>query len=190
MRLAQIIFFMNLISLSAIASAATVNRVDVKKQLNVSSGDYVVTAVDFVAKGENLCTEGQQFKWSPDEDQALCDKGAVHAVAWGQGASGEAALAIGTARTFSDFNSGLISNPPVSKKQCVISHNTQTVAGKLTDDSYMNCSHENSSTHAEIEIKGDTLNYKQVTKISRGGKVVCIPLKCTLVLKKSGAAAK
>jgi hypothetical protein len=183
MKFARLILFMNLISLSAIASAATVNRVDVKKQLNVASGDYVVTSVDFIAKGDNLCTEGQQFKWSPNEDQALCDKGAVHPVSWGEGANGSPALAIGQARTFADFNSGLISNPPISKKQCVISHNTQTVAGKIIDDSYMNCATENTSTHAEIEIKGDSLNYKQVTKISRAGKVICIPLKCTLVKK-------
>jgi hypothetical protein len=183
MKFAQLILFMNLISISAIASAASVNRADAKKQLNISAGEYVVTAVDFLAKGENLCTEGQQFKWAPDEDQALCDKGAIHAVAWGQDTNGGPLLVIGQARTFSDFNSGLISNPPVSKKQCVISHNTQSQTGKLIDDSYLNCTNENSSTHAEIEVKGDTLNYTQVTKISRGGKVICLPLKCTLVKK-------
>ena len=183
MKYAHLILFANLLSISAVASAATVNKIDVKQQLNISTGDYVVTSVDFVAKGENLCTEGQQFKWSPEEDQALCDKGAIHPVSYGQDSSGELLLAIGQARTFGQFNSGLVSNPPVSKKQCVMSHNTQSAAGKLIDDSYMNCSNENSSTHAEIE--GEKLQYTQVTKISRADKVVCIPLKCTLVKKTS-----
>jgi hypothetical protein len=149
--------------LTQTAFAANIVRVDAKKALGLNEGDYVVTQADSAIEKENLCV-----------------KGSVHTVKWG-GNDADPVLSIGAARVYVDFNAGLVKDEPsYSKHRCVYSHSTQALKNRLIEDDFANCDDENTTSHTELSIKGDTVVYTKDMKASRNGKVISIPSKCTL----------
>ncbi len=150
--------------LSQSATAANAVRVDAKKSLAILEGDYQVIKSDSAVEKENLCVNG-----------------IVHTVKW-SGSPDDLILSVGASLVVSDINAGLkTDSQPYYKHHCVYRHSNQAESTRVIIDEFSNCDDENTTAHTEILVKGAALEYSSETKISRNGKVVAIPSKCTLL---------
>lgn len=155
-----------LVLISISASAADAIRVDAKKMLAIEVGNYKVSSSDSGFRENHLCNDGELIK-----------------IAW-FGSESDPVLVVGAANSYSDFNLGLkLDASPAYANHCKYNHSTQVTAGHLVDETFANCDGENRTSREELTVKGKTIEYSAHTDISRAGKVVSIPSKCTLELQ-------
>lgn len=145
------------------ATASASLRVDAKQALAIEAGDYKVVKISKTSKGDNLC--------------GLV--GDVHSVSMGTDVT-DPTVIIGQARIYGDLNKGLVKDPESYPHGCVYSRSTQAESKRLIDDWFMNCDNENSITHTEIVFSAHKIEFSSEKKISRKGKIIALPVKCTL----------
>jgi hypothetical protein len=159
----KISFFVLIVVVSLSASAATAVRVDAKKTLGIKDGRYKVLSAD-----------------SANVDEQVCVKGKVVTIGW-FGSEIDPVLALG-GHTYEHINEGLqLDASPEYSHGCNYSLSAQAQENRFISDMFSNkCDDGNKTVHMELIMKSDTIIYSSETKISRDGKVVSIPSKCTL----------
>ena len=147
------------------AEAAHASAANPRKDLNITTGDYVVVSGDQI----------------PEDN--FCVKGAIHSVSW-DGTPNDPVLSIGEPLIFSDFNKGLkTDSQPYYKHHCSYQSSSQTESGRLLVDVFTNCDDENTIDHTELKFTTTAIEYRKEKKVSRKGKVAVLKSSCTLKKK-------